>query len=99
VRMDPARRAPFMLGVEANWIDAANDDANIAWVRNCFGDMQRFSDGSEYLNFPGFLENGRETVKTAFGPNYERLADLKARYDPDNLFRLNQNVEPVAQTH
>jgi len=87
VRIDPARQAPLMLGVEAHWIDAANDD------RLCF------SDGSEYLNFPGFLKNGSITSQTAFGQNYKRLADLKARYDPDNLFRLNQNIEPVAQTH
>ncbi|RDZ52192.1 FAD-linked oxidase [Haloferax sp. Atlit-6N] len=90
------RRAPYLLGVEGNWEDATADEENVAWVRDCIDDMRRFSDGTVYLNFPGFLEGGDETMQTTFGPAYERLVDLKDEYDPANLFRLNQNVAPSA---
>ncbi len=49
-----------------------------------------------YLNFPGFLEEGQEMMREAYGGNYERLAALKTEYDPSNLFRLNQNIKPTA---
>jgi FAD/FMN-containing dehydrogenase len=88
------RNAPYLLGVEANWEPVHDDEANIAWARKCVADMQKFSDGSQYLNFPGFLEEGDEMLQTTFGRNYQRLVALKNRYDPTNLFRLNQNIEP-----
>lgn len=87
-----ARQAPSLLSIEANWKSPEYDEANVAWVRDCFADMQAVSDGSEYLNFPGFLEDGDDTFRTAFGPNYDRLAEIKAMYDPTNFFHLNQNI-------
>ncbi|WP_137285939.1 FAD-binding oxidoreductase [Halorussus salinisoli] len=89
------RHAPFLLGVEANWKDPETDDANVEWVRDCLDDMRQFSDGSVYLNFPGFHEEGDEMMRTTFGPAYERLVTLKDEYDPENLFRMNQNIEPT----
>jgi FAD/FMN-containing dehydrogenase len=89
------REAPFLLGVEANWEHSRDDEANIAWARECVEDMQRFSGGGQYLNFPGFLEGGDETLRATFGTNYERLVAVKERYDPTNLFRLNQNISPA----
>jgi len=89
------RQAPYLLGVEANWEEQHKDEANIAWTRKCIEDMQPFSDGSEYLNFPGFLEKGEETLRRTFGTKYERLVDLKNKYDPTNLFRLNANITPT----
>lgn len=89
------RGAPFLLGVEANWEASRDDEANIAWARECVEDMQRFSGGGQYLNFPGFLEGGDETLRVTFGTNYERLVAVKERYDPTNLFRLNQNSRPA----
>ncbi len=89
------RQAPFLLGVEANWEDSQDDAANIAWARDCVNDMQRFSGGAQYLNFPGFLEGGDQTLRATFGDKYERLVGLKNRYDPTNLFRLNQNIKPT----
>ncbi len=88
------RHAPFLLGVEANWGDRENDDANVAWVRDCLDDMRQFSDGSVYLNFPGFFEEGDDMMQTTFGPAYERLVALKDEYDPTNLFSRNQNIAP-----
>ncbi|WP_368409171.1 FAD-binding oxidoreductase [Halocatena marina] len=88
------RHAPFLLGVEANWEEPGHDDANVRWVRDCLDDMRQFSDGSVYLNFPGFMEEGDAMMRTTFGPTYERLVELKDEYDPTNLFDLNQNIAP-----
>jgi FAD/FMN-containing dehydrogenase len=52
-------------------------------------------DGRAYLNFPGFLEEGDDLVRRSLGPNYDRLAQLKARVDPGNLFRRNANIPPA----
>jgi len=89
------RSAPIWLGVEANWEESQDDEANIFWVRECVSDMQRFSAGGAYLNYPGFFEEGNQLIRKAFGENYERLVALKNEYDPTNLFRLNQNIKPT----
>ncbi|WP_418280684.1 FAD-binding oxidoreductase [Halorubrum sp. DTA98] len=86
------RHAPFLLGIEANWEEAANDDANVEWVRDCIADMRQFSDGSFYLNFPGFFEGGEAALETTFGAAYERLIALKDEYDPANLFGPNRDA-------
>lgn len=88
------RQAAFLLNPEANWIAPEDDKANITWVRNFIDDMQEFSDGSRYLNFAGFQEEGDDMMRKAFAAQYERLAALKQKYDPNNLFRLNQNIKP-----
>ena len=91
------RSAPILLGIEANWEpEPEEDETNIAWARNCFSDLRRFSDGGMYLNFPGFLEEGDAMMRDAYGENYERLVAIKNQYDPTNLFRLNQNIKPTA---
>lgn len=90
------RQAAFLLSPEANWEEPADDQANITWLRDFIADMQEFSDGSRYLNFPGFQEEGDEMMRQAFGPQYRRLAALKAKYDPANFFSLNQNIKPAA---
>ncbi|WP_222918602.1 FAD-binding oxidoreductase [Natrinema sp. SYSU A 869] len=88
------RYAPYLLGVEANWERPEDDDANVEWVRDCLDGMRQFSDGSVYLNFPGFFEEGDDMMRSTFGPAYERLVALKDEYDPTNLFRRNQNIAP-----
>jgi FAD/FMN-containing dehydrogenase len=89
------RSAPYLLGIEGNWEESHEDEANVAWVRGCVSDMQRFSHGGMYLNFPGFLEEGQEMMRDAYGENYERLVALKNEHDPANLFRMNQNIRPT----
>ena len=90
------RDAPFLLGIEANWDDPGQDEANMAWAREVFRDMQaRFPDEGTYLNFPGFVEDGGALVKQAYAGNYARLQEIKARYDPANLFRSNLNIRPA----
>lgn len=90
------RDAPFLLGVEATWSDPGDDDANLAWTRGCTEAFATLSTGRQYLNFPGFLEEGDTAVRAALGrANHDRLRALKRRLDPDNRFRLHQNVPPA----
>ena len=89
------RSAPYLLGIEGNWEEPHEDEPNVAWVRECVADMRRFSDGGMYLNFPGFLEEGQEMMRDAYGENYERLVALKNEHDPTNFFRMNQNITPT----
>jgi FAD/FMN-containing dehydrogenase len=81
------RDAPYMLGLESNWDDAKHDERNISWARSVWKDMQRFSTGGLYVNFPGFEEGGESYQRSAYGDNWERLREVKRRYDPTNLFR------------
>ena len=89
------RQTPYLLGVEANWEAPGEDAVNLAWARACIAAMQPFSDGSEYLNFPGLLEHGEAALRRMFGANYDRLLELKNTYDPTNLFQLNANIRPT----
>jgi FAD/FMN-containing dehydrogenase len=88
------RSMPFMLSLDAIWTRPEDDEANIAWARSLWTRMQRHSTGRLYLNFPGHGE-GETLVRDAFGAQtYERLQRIKGRYDPENLFRMNQNIVP-----
>lgn len=88
------RQAAYLINPEANWEDPADDAANIAWVRELVADLEQFSDGSRYLNFAGMQEEGQQMIRSAYGPQFDRLLELKRQFDPENLFRLNQNVDP-----
>jgi FAD/FMN-containing dehydrogenase len=90
------RRAPFLLAIEANAEDPATDEANIAWVRRRHDEARRYSPGGTYFNFGGFFEGGEELLAQSFGANYPRLRDVKARYDPDDVFRHNLRI-PVGR--
>jgi FAD/FMN-containing dehydrogenase len=87
------RDAPFWLGVEADWDDAADDEAQIEWGRTTMAALEPFTAAGHYVN--DVMETGRDVVRGVYGdPKYERLVDLKRAFDPDNVFRLNQNIEP-----
>jgi FAD/FMN-containing dehydrogenase len=89
------RSMPFMLSLDAIWSKPADDAANIAWTGTLWTRMQRHSTRRLYLNFPGHGE-GENLVRDAFGPEtYARLQKIKAAYDPENLFRMNQNIVPM----
>jgi FAD/FMN-containing dehydrogenase len=88
------RKAPFNVHILSMWEEPADDAAGIAWARHLGGLLKPFTTGRTYLNFIG--DEGEERVKAAFGPRaYARLQALKDRYDPQNLFRLNQNIRPA----
>ena len=88
------RDAQYLMNVHGRWADAARDNAVVAWARSLFTAAAPFSTGSVYVNF---LSTDDETrVRAAYGSNYDRLVALKNRYDPTNLFRVNQNIQPTA---
>lgn len=88
------RSMPFMFSLDAIWSKASDDTANINWVRDSWQSMQRFSTGRMYLNFPG-LGEGENLVRDAFGSKtYGQLQKIKKKYDPNNVFRMNQNILP-----
>lgn len=89
------RTATFNLSIDSTWEDPTESERNIAWTREVWTEMRRFSDGGIYLNFAGFLEEGEKLLHEAHGENYERLVALKNQYDPTNLFRLNHNIKPT----
>lgn len=85
----------WMLSIDAIWPRSEDDATILAWVRGFWSDMQRYSNGRGYLNFAGLPEDGDGMARGTYGPNYPRLAAIKAKYDPTNLFRLNQNIKPM----
>ncbi|MCZ2860800.1 FAD-binding oxidoreductase [Blastococcus sp. VKM Ac-2987] len=93
----PNRSARFWINMYGFWDDAAVDDERVAFVRGLSGDMDRFATGGQYLNFQGHEASGHRAIdpRTVFGPvKYERLVQVKRRYDPGNLFHVNHNIPP-----
>ena len=89
------RSAPYMVSIDGMWSDEDDDDANVAWVRSAWSDIAEFGTGEVYLNFTGLADEAAQAgVDSAFGRNLRRLAEVKATYDPDNFFRINNNVVP-----
>ena len=90
------RRAPFMVSVDGMWSDAADDQDNIAWVRSAWEAISQHGTGRVYLNFTGGADEASSgEVDSAFGRNLERLARVKATYDPNNFFHINNNIRPA----
>lgn len=89
------RDATYLFSVDAIWDDPAESDEVLAYSRNYLAEMEPYSADGLYVNFPGFGEEGEQLVKAIYGEHYKRLADLKNKYDPDNLFHLNQNIKPA----
>ena len=90
----PHRDAMYAMNVHTRWTDPAEDDKCIGWARSFFTDAAPYATGGVYINFLTQEEEGR--IADAYGPNYGKLKQLKARYDPTNLFRQNQNIRPAA---
>ncbi len=90
------RSAPYMISIDGQWTDEADDGANIEWVRSTFAQLEEFGTGSVYLNFTGRADEAPSAgVDSAFGRNLQRLAEVKKAYDPDNFFNLNDNITPA----
>lgn len=87
------RDANFVMNIHGRWQDAADDDRMREWARGVFHDTTPFATGGGYVNFLTEDEAGR--VDSAYGQNYARLQEVKRQYDPDNLFRINQNIAPA----
>ena len=89
----PHRDAAFVMNVHTRWQDSAEDDFCIAWARKAFDESAAFANGGVYVNFMPDDESKR--TEGAYGSNLDRLRKIKETYDPTNLFRHNQNIEPA----
>jgi FAD/FMN-containing dehydrogenase len=89
----PQRSSHFVMNVHARWRESEMDRACIDWARTLFEAAKPHAAGTAYINF--MPEDETDRVKAAYGENYHRLADIKRRYDPQNLFRLNPNIVPA----
>jgi FAD/FMN-containing dehydrogenase len=101
-RVDPAATAfphrdeQYDFLILSQWADPTDSEENIRWTRELFEAMQPFFETGVYVNNLG--EEGEDRVKEAYGKHYELLVALKDKYDPTNLFRLNQNIRPTAHS-
>jgi FAD/FMN-containing dehydrogenase len=86
------RDAQLVMNVHARWDHEAEDQRCIGWAREFFAASAPFATGGVYVNFLTADED--ERVRAAYGSNYARLAEVKRTYDPENLFRVNQNIRP-----
>jgi FAD/FMN-containing dehydrogenase len=87
------REAQFVLNVHGRWADPTKDAECVAWARRLFDAAAPFATGGVYVNFLTQEESAR--IPAAYGSNYARLAAIKKQYDPDNVFRVNQNIGPA----
>lgn len=88
------RESPLLVSFDGVWSDPAENDRNVAWARSAWDSMQRHSSGGLYLNFAGFGEEQDDQVRAGYGVNYDRLVQIKTKYDPTNFFRVNHNIRP-----
>jgi FAD/FMN-containing dehydrogenase len=91
----PHRAQSYNLVVLSQWMDPKDNDACTAWARESYTAMQPFMGSGRYMNYLGEDEPG-DAVAAAYGPNHRRLQQLKAKYDPENFFHMNQNIRPLA---
>jgi FAD/FMN-containing dehydrogenase len=91
------RDALYNLILIAQWLDPAESERHVRWTRELWQALQPYATGGIYVNDMGREEeDGADQVKAAYGANYQRLAELKQKYDPMNLFRHNQNIKPAS---
>jgi FAD/FMN-containing dehydrogenase len=90
----PHRREGYNFLIVSEWLDPAANAPNIAWARQSYDAMRAGFTSGRYVNYLGD-DDGEDAVAAAYGPNYQRLRALKAKYDPTNLFHLNQNIRPA----
>jgi FAD/FMN-containing dehydrogenase len=87
------RDAAWVFNVAASWEKAVDDQINIDWTQEAWRDMRQFSTGGTYINFLT-EEEGSDRIHDAYGKNYDRLVEVKTKWDPENLFRMNKNIVP-----
>ena len=91
----PHRAEGYNLLVLSEWMDPKGNGACTAWARDSYDALTPFMSTGRYVNYLGDDEDG-DAIATAYGPNYRRLQEIKAKYDPENLFHMNQNIRPLS---
>lgn len=90
------RSMPYMVSIDSIWNAPEDDAANMAWTRDFWGRLAPYSQrGRLYLNFAGLGEGNEDLVRQSYGDNFDKLAAIKRKYDPGNVFHFNQNIRPV----
>jgi len=89
----PNRDLKYILNVHGRWDDAKQDKEGIGWAREFFDATLKFASAGAYVNF--MTEDEEDRVKNAYGANYNKLVDIKKKYDPNNLLKHNQNIKPT----
>jgi FAD/FMN-containing dehydrogenase len=89
----PNRDLKFILNVHGRWDDAKEDKMGIGWAREVFNATLKYASAGAYVNF--MTEDEQDRVTKAYGPNYNKLVDIKKKYDPNNLLKHNQNIKPA----
>jgi FAD/FMN-containing dehydrogenase len=89
----PHREPGWNVLIPSVWTDPATTDANIEWTRETFAALRPYMATRRWLNYLGD-DQADDAIRDAYGPNYDRLREVKRRYDPDNVFRLNHNIAP-----
>jgi FAD/FMN-containing dehydrogenase len=90
----PYRTNDYIMNVHGRWDEASDDDKCVGWAREFFEKATPFATGGVYINF--LTDDEDDRVGAAFGSNYQKLTELKKKYDPDNFFRVNMNISPDA---
>ncbi len=88
----PHRNYPYNFSVWSNWVSSSESEKNISWSRKCWDAMRPFMAAGSYVNY--LEDEGDPLARAAYGPNYDRLVELKNKYDPTNFFRMNHNIKP-----
>lgn len=89
------RATGYNLLMLSQWMDSRQNEACIAWAREAYAAMQPFLGKDRYVNYLG-NDEGDDAMAAAYGSNYRRLQDVKTKYDPENVFHMNQNVRPLS---
>ena len=92
----PHRTVGINVLIPSVWLDPADTDEHIRWTRESYEALQPYLRRGRYVNYLAEDDTGEAAARAAYGSNFDRLVDIKTKYDPTNLFRLNANIPPRA---
>ncbi len=88
------RSGRFLVSIDTMWEDDADNDRCVEYTKEFFDEVHNYSNGQVYFNFNSDMSGSQDLAGDSFGSNYQKLKDIKAKYDPDNFFRINANIKP-----
>lgn len=88
------RSARFLVSIDTMWADDSDNQRCIDYTKNFFTELQNYSNGQVYFNFNSDMSGSDDLAGDSYGENYQRLIDIKTKYDPNNFFRINANIKP-----
>ena len=89
------RDARYVFNIAGSWEQESDDKLNMAWARDAWDGMKQFSTGGTYINFLT-EDEGPERIRAALSTGFQRLVEIKAKWDPENVFRTNRNIRPAS---